>query len=186
MSLLFGESHELRCPEHDFVRVKGEQGFGGPILEGCDDFGHGVEHANRHRPRHGGDDGLGDFHDDEWWVAKQKSRHVSPDGEMHGGSDEIGCELQDAEQEQQVQHEGGKEKNGENNAKQDHIDLHVIHAARGVGIKFLGKPLQRVRAEVEHRMPGAVVFVVKHGEGLSVVGAQACLPNTPTQRRKPP
>lgn len=107
-------------------------------------------------------------------------------GGLHDGSDEIGCDLQYAEQEQQVQHEGGKEEDGKHNAKQDHIDFHVIHSARGVGIKFLGQRLQRVRAEVEHRMPGAVVVVVKHGEDLSVFGAQACLPKTPAQRRKPP
>lgn len=64
---------------------------------------------------------------------------------LDSGSDSV-IVLENAEQEQKIQHEGRKEENGENNAKQDHIDLHVVHATGGVGIKNPRKPLQRVRA----------------------------------------
>jgi len=57
-----GEADELGRPERDFVGVEREQGFGGTILEGRDDLGHGIEHAVRHWPGHWGDEGVGNFH----------------------------------------------------------------------------------------------------------------------------
>ena len=55
VGFFFGETHELGRCERDLVRVEREQGFGGPILEGRNDLRHGVEHALRHWPGHGGD-----------------------------------------------------------------------------------------------------------------------------------
>lgn len=62
MRLLLGETNELGRSERDFVRVEREQGLGGAIPEGRDDLGHGIEHAERHRPWHGGDGDGFDFH----------------------------------------------------------------------------------------------------------------------------
>jgi hypothetical protein len=45
MSFFLGETDELFGSEGDFVRVKGEKGFGGIVFEGSDDFWHGIEHA---------------------------------------------------------------------------------------------------------------------------------------------
>ena len=59
---------------------------------------------------------------------------------LDSGSDSV-IVLENAEQEQKIQHEGRKEEDGENDAKEDYIDFHVIHAAWGVAIEFLGKPL---------------------------------------------
>jgi hypothetical protein len=66
---LFGETDELGFVERDLVRVELEQGFAGAILEGRDDFGHGVKHSFGHWSWHGGDDGAGDFHFVVWgWL----------------------------------------------------------------------------------------------------------------------
>ena len=62
MSVFLGEADELGCLERDFVRIEREQGLGGTILESRDDLGHGIEHAERHGPRHVGDDDAFDFH----------------------------------------------------------------------------------------------------------------------------
>lgn len=66
MGVFLGETDELGFPERDFVGVECEQGFAGTVLEGGDDLGHGFEHAFRHWPWHGGEDGAGDFHGCVW------------------------------------------------------------------------------------------------------------------------
>jgi hypothetical protein len=58
----FGETDKLGFAEGNFVREKGEQGLGGAVFEAGDDFWHGIEHADGHGPRHGGDGDLDDFH----------------------------------------------------------------------------------------------------------------------------
>ena len=77
MRLLFGETHELGFPERDCVGEEREQGFSGAILESRDDFGHGIEHAERHRSGHGGDGDGFDFH--KGWLCvvggKRNGRH---------------------------------------------------------------------------------------------------------------
>ena len=58
MRFLLGETNEFGCSTRDFVRIEREQNFSGPVLEGRNDLGHGVEHAERHGPGHGGDEGV--------------------------------------------------------------------------------------------------------------------------------
>ena len=78
---LLGETHELGLPERDFVWVERQQGFGGAILEGRDDLGHGVEHALWHRPWHGGDGDGFDFHLVGRMGGNGKAATDSPSGE---------------------------------------------------------------------------------------------------------
>ena len=62
VGFLLGEPGEFGRLERDLVGVEGEQRLGGAVLEGGDDLGHGVEHPQRHGPRHWGDGGGDDLH----------------------------------------------------------------------------------------------------------------------------
>ena len=62
VGLFLCEPGELGRLERDFFGVEREQCPGGAVLEGRDDFGHAIEHAQRHGPGQRGDGGAEDSH----------------------------------------------------------------------------------------------------------------------------